>query len=141
MKGTTVFEAYDGKLFYAKETCTMHDSYLEEKYALIKDIKFFYADGSRKEVPPIEEFYTQKTFFSNVEYIIIPKDSCDYLNVLRNVFYTLGEEALISLAPTTFNLYKKDRDYGGYKPIDDEISEIFKKSNFFSTMLGWSSCV
>lgn len=138
MEEITVFKAYDGKVFDTKEEGTTHDSYLEEKYALIKDMKFFYADGSRKEVPPIEEFYTQKTFFSNVEYIIIPKDNCDYLNVLRNVFYTLGEEALISLAPTTFNLYKKDRDYGGYKPIDDEISEIFKESNFFSTMLGWS---
>lgn len=141
MKETTVFKAYDGTDFYTKESCMMYDSYLEERYKLIKDMKFFYADGSLKEVPSMEEFYTQKTFFSNVEYIIIPQDSCDYLNILRNVFYTLGEEALISLAPTTFNLYKKDRDYGGYKPIDDEISEIFKESNFFSTMLGWSSCV
>lgn len=135
MKETTVFKAYDEKVFDTKEECTTHDSYLEERYNLIKDMKFFYADGSQKEVPPIEEFYAQKTFFSNVEYIIIPKDSCDYLNILKNVFYTLGEEALISLAPTTFNLYKKDRNYGGYKPIDDEISEIFKKSNFFFTML------
>ena len=121
MKEITVFKAYDGKVFDTKEECTTYDSYLEERYTLIKDMKFFYADGSRKEVPPIEEFYTQETFFSNVEYIIIPKDSCDYLNILRNVFCTLGEEALISLAPTTFNLYKKDRDYGGYKTIDDEI--------------------
>ena len=86
----------------------------------------------------MEEFYAEKTFFSDVMYIVIPKGNCVYTTVLRNMLHTLDEEAKVSLAPTTFNLYKRDRDFGGYKPIDDEISKIFKKSNFFSTMLGWS---
>ena len=138
MKESTVFEAYDGKVFHTKESCMLHETYLEERYKLIKDMKFFYKDGSLKEVPSMEEFYAEKTFFSDVMYIVIPKGNCDYMNVLRNMLYTLDEEANVSLAPTTFNLYKRDRDFGGYKPIDDEISKIFKKSNFFSTMLGWS---
>lgn len=138
MKESTVFEAYDGKVFHTKESCMLHETYLEERYKLIKDMKFFYKDGSLKEVPSMEEFYAEKTFFSDVMYIVIPKGNCDYMNVLRNMLYTLDEEAKVSLAPTTFNLYKRDRDFGGYKPIDDEISKIFKKSNFFSTMLGWS---
>lgn len=138
MKESTVFEAYDGKVFHTKESCMLHETYLEERYKLIKDMKFFYKDGSLKEVPSMEEFYAEKTFFSDVMYIVIPKGNCDYMNVLRNMLYTLDEEAKVSLAPTTFSLYKRDRDFGGYKPIDDEISKIFKKSNFFSTMLGWS---
>lgn len=138
MKESTVFEAYDGKVFHTKESCMLHETYLEERYKLIKDMKFFYKDGSLKEVPLMEEFYAEKTFFSDVMYIVIPKGNCDYMNVLRNMLYTFDEEAKVSLAPTTFNLYKRDRDFGGYKPIDDEISKIFKKSNFFSTMLGWS---
>ena len=138
MKESTVFEAYDGKVFHTKESCMLHETYLEERYKLIKDMKFFYKDGSLKEVPSMEEFYAEKTFFSDVMYIVIPKGNCDYMNVLRNMLHTLDEEAKVSLAPTTFNLYKRDRDFGGYKPIDDEISKIFKKSNFFSTMLGWS---
>lgn len=138
MKESTVFEAYDGKAFHTKESCMLHETYLEERYKLIKDMKFFYKDGSLKEVPSMEEFYAEKTFFSDVMYIVIPKGNCDYVNVLRNMLYTLDEEAKVSLAPTTFSLYKRDRDFGGYKPIDDEISKIFKKSNFFSTMLGWS---
>lgn len=138
MKESTVFEAYDGKVFHTKESCMLHETYLEERYKLIKDMKFFYKDGSLKEVPLMEEFYAEETFFSDVMYIVIPKGNCDYMNVLRNMLYTFDEEAKVSLAPTTFNLYKRDRDFGGYKPIDDEISKIFKKSNFFSTMLGWS---
>ena len=138
MKESTVFEAYDGKVFHTKESCMLHETYLEERYKLIKDMKFFYKDGSLKDVPLMEEFYAEKTFFSDVMYIVIPKDNCDYMNVLRNMLYTFDEEAKVSLAPTIFNLYKRDRDFGGYKPIDDEISKIFKKSNFFSTMLGWS---
>ena len=138
MKESTVFEAYDGKVFHTKESCMLHETYLEERYKLIKDMKFFYKDGSLKEVPSMEEFYAEETFFSDVMYIVIPKGNCDYMNVLRNMLYTLDEEAKMSLAPTTFNLYKRDRDFGGYKPIDDEISKIFKKSNFFSTMLGWA---
>ena len=138
MKESTVFEAYDGKVFHTKESCMLHETYLEERYKLIKDMKFFYKDGSLKEVPSMEEFYAEKTFFSDVMYIVIPKGNCDYMNVLRDMLYTFDEEAKVSLAPTTFNLYKRDRDFGGYKPIDDEISKIFKKSNFFSTMLGWS---
>lgn len=138
MKESTVFEAYDGKVFHTKESCMLHETYLEERYKLIKDMKFFYKDGSLKEVPLMEEFYAEKIFFSDVMYIVIPKGNCDYMNVLRNMLYTFDEEAKVSLAPTTFNLYKRDRDFGGYKPIDDEISKIFKKSNFFSTMLGWS---
>lgn len=138
MKESTVFEAYDGKVFHTKELCMMHELSLSDVYNFIKNIKFFYADGALKELPSMEEFYTQKTFFSDVMYIVLPNDDYDYLNSLRNTFYNIGEEAKVSLVPTTFNLYKRDRDYGGYKPIDDEISEIFKKSNFFSTMLGWS---
>lgn len=138
MKESTVFEAYDGKVFHTKESCMMHELSLRDVYNFIKNIKFFYADGTIKELPSVEEFYTRKTFFSDVMYIVLPNDDYDYLNSLRNTFYNIGEEAKISLAPTTFNLYKRDRDFGGYKPIDDEISKIFKKSNFFSTMLGWS---
>ena len=138
MKESTVFEAYDGKVFHTKELCMMHELSLSDIYNFIKNIKFFYADGTLKELPSVEEFYTQKTFFSDVIYIVLPNDDYDYLNSLRNTFNNIGEEAKVSLVPTTFNLYKRDRDYGGYKPIDDEISEIFKKSNFFSTMLGWS---
>lgn len=138
MKETTVFKAYDGKVFDTKEACTTHDSYLEERYDLIKDMKFFYEDGSLKEVSSIEEFYAEKTFFSDVMYIVIPCGNPDYKNILRNTLYTLDEEAKLSIAPTTFNLYKRDKDYGGYKPIDNEISAVFKKSNFFSAMLGWS---
>ena len=97
MKESTVFEAYDGKVFHTKELCMMHELSLSDIYNFIKNIKFFYADGTLKELPSVEEFYTQKTFFSDVIYIVLPNDDYDYLNSLRNTFNNIGEEAKVSL--------------------------------------------